>query len=208
MNKKLSIISFIVTCSLVSTSHGSVTWTFDSDDGQEQTTTTVTADQDPSLSPEGNSVPEHILKYQELFEGTIPFSPEAQARIDELEQQVAQLEQQLQDKQQEVDNLQQTITDVSADSDNLEMLLASYQWSNEQQRMQLLQPMLVGWRYWPAKGWVWTDTDVFPYVYCADDQTWYHFTRDMYAFDVIVAGSEAGRVFYNYTTDTWEWWNE
>ena len=53
-------------------------------------------------------------------------------------------------------------------------------------------PIVSGWYYVPNQGWLWTNKDVYPYTYSAEDKAWMYFQS-----------GNAKPKFYRYKTKTW-----
>ena len=53
-------------------------------------------------------------------------------------------------------------------------------------------PIVSGWYYVPNQGWLWTNKDVYPYTYSAEDKAWMYFQS-----------GNANPKFYRYKTKTW-----
>ena len=56
-------------------------------------------------------------------------------------------------------------------------------------------PYTHNWFYDPEKGWLWTNPEVFPYIYSAKQNAWLRY--DM---------GSTPRLFYNYAAEQWEKW--
>lgn len=214
MNKsKISILSLLAACGLTSNVY--------SQDWISMSTESDTNESDEyviQLSPSQDYTPAFISDYHDTI-STAPVPHDTQVYIDSLESQVASLQAELEqarfDHEQQVQSLEYQISQLESDAfddvqvkQDLEHEVAHYTWLSDWREQQLFIPMLVGWRYSPTEGWLYTDKQVFPYVYRSDNETWYHFTRDMYAFDNTTVWGAADRVFYNYNTRQWEWWSE
>lgn len=117
--------------------------------------------------------------------GVLPSSPEDLKRIEQLEQQVSQQQTQLDTLQRDYDTQSEQLEQVTLES--------------ESYYNRLYFPLLVGWRYSPDHGWLYTDTETFPYIYRSENETWYFFAREL-------QDGQNGRAFYNYTTEQWEIW--
>ena len=57
-------------------------------------------------------------------------------------------------------------------------------------------PYLTGWVFAGEKGWVYTDADIFPFVFVESTSSWYLYE----------VGSSAPRRFFNYQEQLWEEW--
>lgn len=115
----------------------------------------------------------------------LPSNQHDLAKIERLEQRIKQLEQHNEQQKKEL---------VQRDLE----LKDAQDWMNEY-RAQLFIPMLVGWLYHTQQGWIYADTESFPYIYRDADRTWLYFSRDH-------EPARDWRGFYNYTTNEWEIW--
>ena len=58
-------------------------------------------------------------------------------------------------------------------------------------------PFVNGWIYDPNHGWLFTDANHYPLIWCHTHQTWHYYDL----------GTFGPRWFYNYTTKEWEAWD-
>jgi len=199
---KKTKLTLIAACSLLTSLNADSTdsWISVHYDDEEQKNYQI------DLSPTSDYIPEHIAEYQKSIQGTIPLSSEAQRLIADLEARVVELEKQLADEQYKVQQLEKDKITMTDDAGDLQALIAHLNWQVEWQQKQLGIPMLVGWRFHPEHGWLYTDKEVFPYVFRDSDQGWYHFCRDLFQVDNTTWWDQSDRVFFNYETKLWEWW--
>ena len=158
---------------------------------------------DLSVRDDANyTIPERVVKYQM---SDVPLSTKMEDYIADLESQVSVLKQQLVDQQTHITSLEEELEYNRASIEDTQLYIVYLEdqcrWKDE----QLAIPMLVGWRYSPDHGWLYTDKELFPYVYRNDDGSWYHFTRDITQVDIGWHES-SDRVFYNFETKSYEYW--
>jgi hypothetical protein len=158
---------------------------------------------DLSVRDDANyTIPERIFKYQM---SDVPLSTKMEDYIADLESQVSVLKQQLVDQQTHITSLEEELEYNRVSIEDTELYIFYLEEQSRWKDRQLSIPMLVGWRYSPDHGWLYTDKEVFPYVYRSDDGLWYHFTRDIKQVDTSWH-EVSDRVFYNFETESYEYW--
>ena len=110
--------------------------------------------------------------------------------IDSLNGQVSSLTQENQ-------KLSGQITNLREDNQNLQYEVTLKTEENEQILRVAQTPFVNGWVYDDEQGWLFTDAAHYPMIYSDATSSWHYYEM----------GSSAPRMFYSFSSETWEAWD-